>query len=220
MTLAGRDLLGDEFTMEGIDFAGRLDPWIWRAACHNHAVRFNLDGALNAASMHDEFRAHYGHHLEEILEQERTNPDCPGVQLLPGIASLIDRLDKNPEVTLGLLTGNYPETGRLKITAAGINPQVFVLGAFGDDVPDSLNRDDLPPVAISRYKNIQSSPANTTILGDTIHDIQCAKTHACRALGVATGYTSKNDLIAAGADLALDDLSDVDAVAVWLTDGE
>ena len=49
---------------------------------------------------------------------------------------------------LGLLTGNYPATGRLKVQHAGLDPDLFKVNAFA---MDGTTRRDLPPVALQRY---------------------------------------------------------------------
>jgi phosphoglycolate phosphatase len=54
------------------------------------------------------------------------------------------------------------------------------------------------------------------VIGDTPHDVACAKAHGCRALAVATGYTSAADLSSAGADRVIADLSDTDGVLEWI----
>jgi phosphoglycolate phosphatase-like HAD superfamily hydrolase len=59
-------------------------------------------------------------------------------------------------------------------------------------------------------------PARVTIIGDTPHDIDCAKAHGCRALGVGTGPYSPERLREAGADLAVADLSDLASVHEWI----
>jgi phosphoglycolate phosphatase-like HAD superfamily hydrolase len=60
------------------------------------------------------------------------------------------------------------------------------------------------------------APERVTIIGDTPLDVDCAKAHGCRAIGVATGPYSVEQLAAAGADLAVADLSDTDALTRWI----
>ena len=89
-------------------------------------------------------------------------------------------------------------------------------GAFGDE---HVDRRDLVPVAIQRAKEAGTPappPDRIIIIGDTPHDIDCAKAHGARAIGVATGSSSRADLIDAGADLALDTLEPLDQVLDWL----
>jgi phosphoglycolate phosphatase-like HAD superfamily hydrolase len=55
-----------------------------------------------------------------------------------------------------------------------------------------------------------------TIIGDTPLDVDCAKAHGCRAIGVATGPYSVDQLRDAGADLAVADLSDTAMLLQWI----
>lgn len=45
-----------------------------------------------------------------------------------------------------------------------------------------------------------AEPANTVVIGDTVYDIEMARAAGCRAIGVAWGYHSPEELLAAGAD--------------------
>jgi phosphoglycolate phosphatase-like HAD superfamily hydrolase len=54
------------------------------------------------------------------------------------------------------------------------------------------------------------------IIGDTPHDIDCARTHGCRSIGVATGAFSVADLQEIGADLTVPTLADTDGLLRWL----
>jgi phosphoglycolate phosphatase-like HAD superfamily hydrolase len=50
------------------------------------------------------------------------------------------------------------------------------------------------------------------ILGDTPADVTCGQSIGARAIGVGTGFYKRDDLLAAGAFAAFDDLSNVDSV--------
>jgi len=135
---------------------------------------------------------------------------------MPGVAELITELSRLEDCTLGLLTGNYPETGRIKVAAAGLDPDVFIIGAWGGDAP---TRRGLPPVAMRRHVERRQraiEPRRVVIIGDTIHDVDCAKHNGCRALAVATGGDTYETLSETAPDLLMRDLSDTAAVLSWL----
>ena len=135
---------------------------------------------------------------------------------LEGVAELVRALAGEPGVELGLLTGNYPATGRLKVRHAGLDPDVFKVNAFA---MDGVTRRDLPPVALQRYAERHGSPldpARAIIIGDTPKDVDCALHNGCRVLGVATGEFSADDLRACGAHHVVDKLSPVGPVLEWL----
>ncbi len=57
-------------------------------------------------------------------------------------------------------------------------------------------------------------PANCVepVIGDTPHDVKGAHDAGARAVGVATGASSAEELAAAGADAVLSDLTDIGAL--------
>lgn len=208
MVAAGRDLFGPAFTADGLDFAGRLDPLIL-----DEMLR--LSGVPVTAANLRTIRAAYRTELARVLGES------PALgRRLPGVAELLDALAARDGVTLGLLTGNFAETGRLKLSACGVDPGRFHVAAWGDESPHSPPaRDHLPPVAMRRYRERFGraiEPARVTIVGDTPHDVRCALAHGCRALGVGTGQFTPDTLRAAGAHHALPDLSRTDDVLAWL----
>src|SRR4051812_26321720 len=74
MERAGRRLLGPSFTLEGIDFGGALDPWIYREA----ASRMGRDDAHAA---HDAFHEAYLSELAlGLASGERVPRIIPGVE--------------------------------------------------------------------------------------------------------------------------------------------
>jgi phosphoglycolate phosphatase-like HAD superfamily hydrolase len=63
----------------------------------------------------------------------------------------------------------------------------------------------------------RAAPADrVVIIGDTPLDVDCAHHNGCRCLAVATGIHPPDELRAAGADLVVDDLSDVPGILRWL----
>lgn len=204
---AGRELYGTDFDESRVEYAGRLDPLII-------ADLLSVHGESADAQSVERFRAGYGRHLKAILADRSLAKPCPG------IPALLDALEGDGRVTLGLLTGNYPETGGIKIAAAGIDIERFTMRVWGCDSPhDPPARDHLPEVALKRFGELKHravNPTQVTIIGDTPHDIACAQAHGCRSLGVATGSYAREELAQAGADLALTDLSDAAEVVHWL----
>ena len=202
MVEAGRNLYGPHFTLEGIEIAGRLDALIWRDAAARNGVN-------NPEGEHDRFRAEYARIL-----QARLRAGAP-VRLLPGVRQLVNEFARIEQLTLGLLTGNYPETGRMKLEAAGLKTSVFKIGAWGCD---GDSRRALTTVAIRAFREQSGSEIDrqsVVIIGDTPHDVDCAKAHGCRALAVATGAFDMAQLRSAGADLVVPDLSDFGAILHW-----
>jgi phosphoglycolate phosphatase-like HAD superfamily hydrolase len=106
----------------------------------------------------------------------------------------------------------------MKLRAAGIDPDLFTLGAYGDE---GEVRHDLPPLAIERYRRQHGrDPEALVLLGDTEHDVTSGQAAGCRVLAVCTGSHAPARLHESGAELVLEDLADVDAVLHWIMHGE
>lgn len=200
---AGRSLFAPEFTFDGVEVSGRLDHLIWTDLAARNGVEATDDN-------HTLFRETYGRLLAERL---RTSPTA---RALPGVLDLLTWFRSDGQFVLGLLTGNYPETGQLKVRAAGVDPAWFPVAAWGIDGP---TRRHLPPVAISRAMEAagrEVSPAQTVIIGDTPHDVDCARAHGCLSIAVATGRFSVDDLRSHGPDLVVADLADTAMIRSWI----
>ena len=132
--------------------------------------------------------------------------------VMPGVLPLLDRLQEESSVVLGLLTGNVAPGAALKLRSGGIDPERFAVGAYGSDAG---YRHELPPIAARRAEPIFGrvpSGAEVVIIGDTPADIGCGAAIAARALAVATGSFSVAELAACGPHAAFEDLSDTDRV--------
>jgi len=211
---AGRLLFGPAFSAEGVAFAGRLDPLI----IGDLLVR---NGIAPTPEHRGAMRRGYREALEARFAAESGSWALPGVhELLGALAGLADRDSggDGARPTLGLLTGNFSETGTLKLKLAGIDPEGFRVCVWGDDSPhDPPEREHLPGVALERASAAWGRPARgaeVVVIGDTPHDISCARAHGCRVLAVATGQFSVADL--GHADRTVEDLSETEEVVRWL----
>jgi phosphoglycolate phosphatase len=195
---------GRGLRMEGVPVAGRLDTLIWGDVMRGGGLEPTpADEVL--------FRERYKAFLTERLGTAM-------VRRMPGVLELVDRLHNADRSVVGLLTGNWKDTGLLKIATAGFNLGHFRLGAFAGDGPD---RRSLPPVAMRRYEELVGHaplPERTVIIGDTPLDVDCAHHNGCRVIAVATGDFTVEELQATGADLVVETLEDAAAIERWLLD--
>jgi phosphoglycolate phosphatase-like HAD superfamily hydrolase len=132
--------------------------------------------------------------------------------LLQGIPPLLERLGAHEEVTLGLLTGNIEAGARQKIRAVDLAWEQFLVNAFGSD---HEQRPMLPAVAQQRAKQLLGRDVpgeRMVIIGDTPADIHCGRALNVRAIGVATGRYSVQELSAHDPADVFDTLADTDAV--------
>jgi len=186
-------VLGERCRGAEINFGGALDPWIFE--------RLLAHGAYDGSpELHRTFRAAYA----DLLRHELEGPERP-CRALPGVLSLLSELRVHPRARLGLLTGNYPETGLLKLRIVGIDPAWFEVAAWGDMAP---TRPALVAIALAQLAAPPVPPQDVIVIGDTLRDVHCAHENGARCVAVATGGNTRAELEAAGADLVLDDLSD------------
>jgi phosphoglycolate phosphatase-like HAD superfamily hydrolase len=186
----------------GVRFDGKTDPQI---------VAELLEAAGQPESTESERIRRVCHRYIGLLALELARPTTR-TTLMPGVRSLLDRLEACPGVVLGLLTGNLAEGAALKLRSGGIDPARFRVGAYGSD---AVHRPALPQIAARRaepfFGRIPHGP-EVVIIGDTPADIHCGQGISACAVGVATGSYPAGALAACGAHAVFEDLSDTEGV--------
>jgi phosphoglycolate phosphatase-like HAD superfamily hydrolase len=195
---AVRDHLGVEDDLGDIGFSGRIEPLILADILAKHGRA--LDHAEEARFWNSVFA-----HMRRLLRPGRG-------RLMPGIPLLLDRIAEQPDWVVGLLTGNMTQMARIKLGHFGLDGR-FAFGGFGEMAPD---RDALARALVRRVAREHGVPARRcVVVGDTAHDVSCARAAGARAVAVATGTASAAELAACAPDLLLDDLSDPEPVLLW-----
>jgi phosphoglycolate phosphatase len=188
---------GLEEDLRDVPIAGRTDSGIARQVLQKHGLELSPENI-------ERFFAGY---LSELVVQL---PIRSG-RVLPGIEELLAVLRSQAHVHLGLLTGNLERGARIKLEHYGLDG-IFPFGAFADDHHD---RNALGPVALSRAAELQGIcfPAERVwVIGDTEHDIACARAFGANAMGVATGNFTVDFLSQHGPDALFPDLGDTASV--------
>jgi phosphoglycolate phosphatase len=204
MNRACEEIVGRADALAGIPVAGRTD-WI---ILHDALTR--IGRALDTQLFADLRDRYVGHLREEVMR-----PGTGFNGALPGVPELLDVLEARDDIFLGLLTGNFAPGARIKLERFDLW-RYFRCGAFGDDAAD---RNALVPVAVDRARTSGVPPlaaGDVIVVGDTPHDIACARAAGARALGVATGGSTADELRACGADVVFDTLRDTQAVVEWV----
>ncbi len=181
MESAFEKIYGLQNGFHDIIMMGRTDPSILEEALKNHGLEWN-DREVR------DFREIYFQILESMIKAPKK-----GKCLCPGIQELLDRLSQHPDITLGLLTGNWKTSSFIKLRHFGIDGY-FHVGAYADD---SARRDELVPFAIRRVEKLWGKPVrreDITVIGDTPLDVACARPHDVRTVAVATGSHSLKEL--------------------------
>ena len=194
---------GDCDAWGSIRFDGKTDPQI---------LMEMLAAAGHDPTIPPEQLAKTGPCLTSLLERKLGSQAIAADGARPVPELLRIRWEMTDGAVLGLLTGNFIEGAGLKLRSAGIDPNRFRVGAFGSD---SAVRAELPPVAAKRsephFGRIPSGH-DVVIVGDTPSDVTCGRSIGARAIGVATGSYTVDELMAAGAVAAFETLADTDAV--------
>lgn len=139
------------------------------------------------------------HHMSALVAEY-------SIHALPGALDTVTHLRSRDDLLLGIVTGNVSLTAPVKLRAAGFDPAWFPVGAYGSE---AIERDDLPALALERAARLYGrrlNPADVTIIGDTEADIACARAIGARAVAVATGFASREALVAARPDHLLEEL--------------
>ncbi len=208
VTVACQELFGVAGDRRLVDMAGRTDRYILTNLLLAHGLRLEeIEPRLPEAI------AYMGDYVAREL------PVSLAERVLPGVPDLLDTLTAR-DLALGLVTGNPTRIAESKLRAAGIWEPFArydsVIGGFGDH---SHERNDLPPVALASAARVlgQSvTSAEAVIIGDTPHDIACARACGARVIAVATGRYRAEQLQASNPDLLLADLTDHAALLSFL----
>ncbi|MGE0351635.1 MAG: HAD family hydrolase [Gemmatimonadales bacterium] len=199
--------LGSAEALPRIRFDGKTDP----------QILMELLAAAGDNAHAPERIAALGREYVRLLEAELATPGHQ-TTVLAGVPELLDRLEAEAGVLLGLLTGNFVEGARLKLSSAGIDPARFRVGAFGTD---SHDRSRLPPVATRRaaeWFGREPTGTEVVIIGDTPADVTCGRSIGARAVAVATGSYTVQQLSAAGAHAVFASLAPIDPVLTAILD--
>mgnify|MGYP002713221448 CR=1 FL=1 len=135
-----------------------------------------------------------------------------GMSACVGVPELLMKLTRHEDVLLGLLTGNSQLTAPLKLSAAGIDPLQFKVGAYGSD---AMDRNELPTIGMSRASQLtgeQFNGNNTIIIGDTPADILCARAGKATAVAVASGWHAAATLADYRPDHLFENLGETETV--------
>ena len=185
-------LYGINRGLQGLEIAGRTDKWIVEQLLER-------DGKPSGLEEVGQFLDVYVELLADELPRRNGG-------LHPGVLGILEEAHQRPELVQALLTGNIEKGARLKLTRYGVN-HFFDFGAFADD---SSIRNELGPHAKRRAEEKHGEefpPERIFVIGDTPHDVACARAIGAKAIAVATGSFTKRQLKDCGADAVFTDLA-------------
>ncbi|WFB36692.1 HAD hydrolase-like protein [Kiritimatiellota bacterium B12222] len=193
------DTYGWQDSFESVVFAGNTDLQVLMDLSRVHAG----DEQAGYSERHRLFEK-MALYLDEGLSE---NPP----QAVAGASELLHRLGEEPQVLLGLITGNARSCAFIKLKHVDLDIH-FSQGSFGDEHAD---RNQLATLAKQKLGDQGIDLAPGWILGDTPRDIEAAHHIGARCLGVTCNF-SEEELRKAGADHVVDDLYPSDELMALL----
>ncbi|MGW6444275.1 HAD family hydrolase [Lentzea sp. NPDC055074] len=197
-TAFGRELTGP------VDLGGRTEVDIIEETLRLHGIEHTDEAAQLLSDA-----------LASSFETRRA--ELPGHgEVLPGALEALQHFAGDPRVHQGVLTANLRSVALIKLQEFGLAHLVdWDVSAFGDE---HVDRAELVTFARERARRIRRFAHDEVVLiGDTPHDVYAATKAGVRLVAVATGRSSRQDLHRAGAQIVIDDLSDLELLAssVW-----
>lgn len=193
--LAMEEVFGTAANVRTHSFGGKTDWQILREVLEPHGVT-----GLEIGQKMPTFERIFAKNMAKIIP----NFD---VETLPGSTELLDYLQQRDDILLGIVTGNTSQTAPIKLKAAGFDPAMFLVGAYGSEADD---RNDLPKLALDRaiaHVRQNISGQDVIIIGDTVKDVEAARAIGGVAVTVFTGFEDRQRLIDSKPDYMLDDLT-------------
>jgi phosphoglycolate phosphatase len=166
-----------------------------------------LNGVSDPNMLFDNFYSALGRAAESAIDQIRETG-----RALPGATEAMASFDGGHAVQ-SLVTGNIRPIAIAKLRAFDLAASIdFEVGGYGDDGHDRADLVSLSRERAEAKYGASFAGKRTFIIGDTPHDITGAHGAGAYAIGVATGSSSVDELKAAGADLVLTSLTELDAL--------
>ena len=195
-------VFGREVDVSELPMAGRTDHAITMALLEEEGI--------------DDRVSHLDRLFSELtaaLEARRDAIAAEGTAT-PGARHALESLRRRDDITQSLLTGNLEVNAALKLSAFGLAALVGLeIGGYGSD--PHTTRSDLVGAArekAARLRDVRVEASDTVLIGDTPLDVEAAHIAGARAVAVATGPYSVQELSETGAEAVLEDLQDPDAV--------
>ncbi len=188
-------LHGWEAAMDGIPFGGQTDRAILAQVFRSRGAESEETLAETTAKL-----------LDRYVEILRTEILVGDYEVLPGVREILDELQSDARVIMGLGTGNIEPGARIKLEPAGLN-EYLPFGGFGSSSEDRVDVIRQAYGEALRFAGQAIAPADVFVIGDTPNDVRSGKALGFRTVGVATGHDDERVLRSAGADMVFADLA-------------
>ncbi len=199
------EVYGWEEDMATVRFAGNTDLQVLMDMNERH------QGELQETlAGQQDFFERMAHHMDVGLARETP-------ERIPGAKELLQQLHQDPQVMLGLITGNAKACAFLKLKHADLHAD-FRAGGYGDEHADRNVLADRAVEAARKQLDPEHSLSAGWLIGDTPRDMAAAQQIGAKALGVASGSYTEEELRKSGADEVVENFLDLDWVRALLLD--
>ena len=140
---------------------------------------------MNAADMMGYYRS--------LFMKVRANPAMTE-KLFDGIDDMLGQLFLHDHILIGAVTGKSRRGLDHMLKTHGYSRK-FITTRTADDCPSKPN----PAMVLECCGETGLEPEDTVVVGDTVYDIEMAKTAGAAAIGVSWGYGDPDTLLKAGA---------------------
>lgn len=180
------------------DYNGLVDKHVfWKIASSVGISREHFEQKFSI------MKSAFHRHLKKVVEESRVR-----YKPIKDAQLLVERLLKEQDYVIGLITGNTEQNAWFKLQSASM-AHYFKFGVFGDEVDDRESLARLAVTKASKYFNEELLQEEIVMVGDTIHDIRAGKAINAKTIAVTSGLTgTRDELVKAGADLVVDTLMD------------
>lgn len=184
---------------EGLKFGGMTDRGIARYGLER------IGRVADEATFEAFFACYLGVLGDEVARAQ-------GYRTLPGVVEIVDALEHEAHLAVGLGTGNLEQGAMVKLARVGLDVR-FPFGGYGSDSED---RGELLLAGAKRGAARLGRPleaCRVVVVGDTPRDVAAARAIGAECLGVATGGADADTLSSAAPDVLVRDLTDPTALA-------
>jgi phosphoglycolate phosphatase len=154
-----------------------------------------------------------GHYRDRFVAQRAGGAEAHA-PLYPGARDALERLTARPDTLLGVATGKA-RRGLDHVFAIHGLARFFATAQTADHHPSKPH----PSMLFAALAETGCEAAAAVMVGDTEFDMAMGRAAGLATVGVAWGYHPRARLLAAGADLVIDDFAALDAALARLGAG-
>ena len=201
-----KDLLLKAFNLALEDIGEKpIDEKIFEIAKYRQlgTISYYVTDVLGKPEKKAQMYAAHMMHYSEILKNE--------VQLVPGTLEVFQEL-RNGGIKIGIHTMQYRAMVDIVLNKFGIDADATVAHE------EVENRKPAADQILKLCELLSVLPEESVVVGDWIGDIKSGKSAGAKTIGVLTGLNTAEELIAAGADKIVPDITGVPDALTSLSD--